>query len=576
MHTLISSFFLSDKENDTQTVHHTTSAKERKKMYLALLKKLNCRTEINEEGGILTINFYYQGSYFAISLESERQDQLILPLVAQVPYANLHLVQSICNHLNMQSEMGRVAYVYNHKSHQLEVCVMTGLVLVGTPDTKLNLLHGLIQMGFSLCKAFNDIYEKEVDDNGTGFDEDADMERQREEYLLKEQEIAREPAFVTKWREDYHTVTLGCFLDCTFDDGMIVPCSISVRKSSPEGNVTTETVESGESVRNYPLWNALIMGEGDKAAFAFPNAVLVVTFTTQVGGEDGPKHQLYIMIQSAGEANNTLYMRVTATIPPFGYLKRTTSFNSANRVHSRSLLLAYDKTDDRRQRSEFEYMWHDIQDKKRLHNLKELTGEQRFILDCDEDELAARLYWGRKYFLRKDYWHALLYLEDAYTSLQWKYEKLSQKMLHIFNEVCYMVGFSYSELGAYKKAFYYLDIVSIQDNLIYLKAYVNCLVKSGDFRSIEVIEGLTDRLEDALDDEDELGEAGETSIQDFYFFLLQRKIMGYINGGDLEEAENLCRALMKMDNGSKDFALDELAKIQKLRRREEREKGDEK
>lgn len=532
--------------------------------------------EVGEEDEFTTINFYYQGVYFAISLETERMDQLVLPLVAEVPYTQLHLVQSICNQLNLQSEVGRVAYVYNHESHQLEVGVMMGLNLHGTVDSKVNGLHALLQMGFTQREAFNKIYKQEVGDNEKGLDEDVEMEHRRELYLLREQEVVREPPFVTKkWRNDYRTVTLGFLIDNVLEDDTILPTRMSVQKFSTD-DMTTETVDSVEHIRDYPLWHTLIKGEGKKAAFASERAVLVVSFTTEVCTDDTSEHQLYVMVEQAGEANNTLYMRVTVTIPPYGYFKRTTSHNSVNQVRSRSLLVPYDKVNNRQRRSEFEYMWHDIQDKKRLHKTKELTEEQHFIYDCDDSDIATRLYWGRKYFLRKDYCQALFYLEDVFSSMQWQYATLSQKMLHLFLEICYMAGFCYCELEAYKKALYYLEIVALQDNLIYLKAYVNCLVKAGDFRTIDVIDGLTERMEEIFDDEDELEDGHDMPTQDFYRFLLQRKIMGYINCGDLEDAENLCQSLLKLDKKSKDYALDELARIQKLRRQKEREKDDEK
>lgn len=569
LHSFIQSILSSEADNDAKSSSRPLSLKERQRMVVKLLKKMNCRPEVTDIGGAVNIEFSYQGGVFIIILEKNRSNQLIFPNIVNVPYDRLSVIKSLCNQLNLASEMGRVVYLYNPKSHNVDICILTGLSFDGNSASLETHLHAALQGNFALRETFTRAYEQAIDgQNGERFlSEEEKMELGRELYLLKEQEFARQPASVHQWCEDYRRVELGTFLDKTLETADYLPVSLFIQRFSGR-NVTTDYESQAPAIRSCNLLSILIDGEDKEAAFAFDHASLTLSFCDISEADSTSVRQLYIMLQQAGETDNTLYVRATVCVPPYGIYKHTSAVNPRNQVRDCSFLMAYDKVSDRQQRAEFEYMWGDVQDKILRHQTKNLTKEQQFLYGCDESDVAPRIYWGRKYFLQKRYYQALLYLEDTYNALQVRYEQMSSKMLEKFFGVCYMLGFCYTELKQYEKAYFYLDIVASQNNLIYLKAYVNCLVKSGDFRALDVIDGLVERLDDVYDDADEdvVTEQDETT-QAFYRFLLQRKVSACINIGELGEAEELCTRMLN-DEASKNYALEELARIQKLRRKE--------
>ena len=99
----------------------------------------------------------------------------------------------------------------------------------------------------------------------------------------------------------------------------------------------------------------------------------------------------------------------------------------------------------------------------------------------------------------------------------------------------------------------------------YTEEYINTLVNSRDFRAIDVIDNLLIEMQNAqaaVDDDEE----AQGHVMGFINFLKRRKAYVYIEFERYDEAEKLLRKMLDEPENS-DFAISELAYIQKLRDR---------
>jgi hypothetical protein len=121
------------------------------------------------------------------------------------------------------------------------------------------------------------------------------------------------------------------------------------------------------------------------------------------------------------------------------------------------------------------------------------------------------------------------------------------------------LGFCFCELKLYEKALYYLDIVWPINNIEYKMEYINCLVNKKDFRGISVVQGELDRIFKIKRTE------WTNAIFYYYDYLQRRETYILVDMGRYDEAETVVKEMLTNET-SKDFALGELAYIEKLRR----------
>lgn len=113
-----------------------------------------------------------------------------------------------------------------------------------------------------------------------------------------------------------------------------------------------------------------------------------------------------------------------------------------------------------------------------------------------------------------------------------------------------------------KRHYFYLEIIYPVDNLDYKVEYINCLVNSKDFRAIYII---NKEIQEDLTRAMQLKKEEITKdMVTFHHFLRRRKAYTLVNMGRLDEAEEAFKEMLDED-ANKDYALDELAYIQKLR-----------
>ena len=135
-------------------------------------------------------------------------------------------------------------------------------------------------------------------------------------------------------------------------------------------------------------------------------------------------------------------------------------------------------------------MWKEAREIFRRGDESSLTAEQKLICHCTDAKVGFNLYYGQVLVEQKRFMESVQLLENAFTEMSKDILTKGKDAREDFFKVCYLLGFSYTELGLYKQANYYLEMLLPLHRISFTKVYVNCLVNSHDFRAMEFIDGL--------------------------------------------------------------------------------------
>ena len=80
-------------------------------------------------------------------------------------------------------------------------------------------------------------------------------------------------------------------------------------------------------------------------------------------------------------------------------------------------------------------------------------------------------------------------------------------------ETVYKLGFCYNELGLYKQAFYYLDLIASDGNIRHTMELINTMANSKDLRLFNYTEGVMEEVNGAAAHVDPLTELGVADIR---------------------------------------------------------------
>jgi tetratricopeptide (TPR) repeat protein len=170
------------------------------------------------------------------------------------------------------------------------------------------------------------------------------------------------------------------------------------------------------------------------------------------------------------------------------------------------------------------------------------------------------MYWGVQAFNSSRYYEAILYLENVFNSYRCDFFEMGAEGKRLFMETAYKLGFCYNELGLYKQAFYYLDLMASDGNIRHTMELVNCMANSKDLRLFGYTEGVMEEVKHNFNEEDELPD----NIRDFINFLRRRRGYAYIDFNQLDKAEKIFTQMLDEEDNA-DYAINELAYIKRLR-----------
>ena len=318
-----------------------------------------------------------------------------------------------------------------------------------------------------------------------------------------------------------------------------------------------QRLEDEKAIRSFDLRRALVEGEGKQARLTRDYAVLDLHY---LQGEDQQPRMMTIALTAEGEDDNSIYSRVTITQPPHNASRRNSLSNEWRRPLSVSMLIALDRSDDKKRQQEFDYMWSDAKLKARNKDQNGLSEDQIMLCQVNTADEGYNLYWGQRMFDSGRYYEAIQYLENMFYSYREDFFEMRPERKHMFIEVAYKLGFCYNELGLPKQAFYYLDLMASDGNIRHTMELVNALANSKDLRLFSYTEGVMEEIKRNFDNAEEMPD----NIKDLINFLRRRRGYAFIDFNELDKAEKIFTAMLDEEENA-DYAINELAYIKKLR-----------
>lgn len=566
-------FYISRKKHGPAAV---LSGKGREAMSLLQqwLKELNCTYQVDKDGDDSMVHFDYQSGHFQALLTKDSEVVTLRYLfIYTTELEKLQVVRTVCNSLSTRVDMLKLVYSLGREKNEVYVHILADIPLSAGAAGLKELFKEVLTRCFSTQFLFMREFDEEVKrckETGTEDFENSLAVHKRALFLLREQEFSHQSAEAGLRSDAGQALTLGRLLSVVFNRTGVSLSKLVVTDADGRVQVLTENLQEYDLLSSFIEFGS----EGSEPTFKESDVMMQVSFSTP----DGIRNILLISLRPDGCTDTTCYVRVTCCIPALGTNINVSLGSENNQPHTFSLLVAYDLRPAEKQLQEFEYMWQDAKDKIAAGKEEEMSNEQWLMAGADNGNVAQALYRGSQLMHSERYYEALLYLENAYDGLQSRFYTLGNSQKERFYELCYYIGFCYCELRLYERAYYYLDIVFQLNRIAYTQEYVNCLANAGDFRALYVIDRLLAELQKTengkeADEEEEDEPKEDASLRNFINFLRRRRGYVLIELGRLDEAEEIFKAMLD-EPGNSDYALEELAYIQRLK--EEVDKGKEK
>ncbi len=533
-------------------------------LVVSVLKKINCiyNIKVNDEE-TTTIDFSFQGGNFSIDCAPKSSYIKIFYLfLYETQVKNLALIRHLCNHLNINSRIPKFIYSIDEAQNKIYVHIYSCALFVGEIHDIKSYFENLLIVNFELQRVFTYQFKELEKESGKENEdiEESNANWRRQLFLLREQEIMHQATEFESRYNEVRNITVGQFIKTIYNNKNLQPVSMKV---ITDGEL--KIIDIQEDILNFDILDAVLEKEGEsKPEIRFEMMTLIITCNHSQTALKKTRRLITINLTTEGETETSFYFRLTSCITPVNISKVVSKSKPNNTASAHSMIIAYDFVSPKQKLAEFNYMNNDALWKIKNKKISELSEEQQLIAMCSNATPSYNLYWGKKLYLEKRYYEALLHLENGYYEMLRFYNKMSKSQKGIFYELCYLIGYCYCELKDYQRAYYFLDSLPQLNNIIYTQEYINCLVNSQDFRALPVIDNLLTYIAKDGDPETDDEEANK-SLSSFINFLRRRKAYVYIDIGELEEAEKIYTQMLAEPENS-DYALNELAYIQKLKK----------
>ena len=529
--------------------------------FVQFLKEYHSKYDIEQDANATIYNFEYQAAQFVAAIR--KQDDCIevtYPNMATAPIGQLALVRSKCNERNNSNILFKYSYSVDHENNVVSVHMSFFNNKIETE----NMVHQL-NAAFHFQREWYRDFDEAVSiakDNDTLDLESELYKHQREMFMLRRLEL--------RHQLDSNAASIAAGTGALPLWQMIetvapLPQSLLLfmKVNTVDGQ---KLIENVDDIRDYDLRRALVEGEGKQARLIRDYAVLDLHYKQ---GHDEQPRMSTITLTAEGEDTHSIYTRVTVTHVPRNASRMNSLSNEGRQPHSVSLLIALDRNDDKQHQQEFEYMWSDAQLKARNGEKDSLTNDQLLLGQVRVADVAYNMYWGVQAFNSGRYYEAILYLENVYNSYRSDFFEMGSEGKRLFLETAYKLGFCYNELGLYRQAFYYLDLIANDGNIRHTMELVNALANNKDMRLFSYTEGVMDEVKRNFNEDDELPD----NIKDFINFLRRRRGYAYIDFNELDKAEKIFTQMLDEEDNA-DYAINELAYIKKLRQQRDEDSTD--
>ena len=515
-----------------------------------ILKRLGCSFETKNEDDekSLLYLFRYQGGAFRIHVPKEGIGLLKAEFLGFL-YADEDQIENLrvcCNYFNMVCRLSKFVYTFDDSENKYIAHIITSFMLNEGMEKPVFFMKALLESHFDLRRDFVETFEENQRKKSKIQESDISY-RKRMAYLLREQEIAHQSEPFQMRRTQSASLRLTEMLDLCYG---LHDLEFAYMKTVEDEKVTLEFDQ--EKIADYNLkQNAT-----DITHYIYFN---------DTNGDGSSLRTIEINLRKEYDDEVACYLRLSSILFPSVYGAESTFVSGRTGLDALTFLIAIDKQDEAQYHKEYNYLWNDALDKKERGETDQLTDDQKFLLNADEPDIGYYLFRGRRLYADGRYYEAVDFLTHAFFYLNDEHDSLTNEQQKAFHELAFLIGFSYMELQLFAEAYYFLDIVHDLNNLRYAQEYVNCLVNSNDFRASDTINNLMSFVRGFMMQSDEEDEDIPEHITEFYHFLRRRQVFLWVSQDHLDAAESECnRMLSEPDNA--DFALDELAYIQKLRR----------
>lgn len=522
-----------------------------------------------DEGQGTDYHFVYQrGDFHVLVRTGLRQARVHFLFFCEQPLGQLDNVRTACNHFNQHYPELKAIYSIDAEQHKIHVHLTSSIRLTLWNEALESDFADMLSVFFEAART----YRKHLDDiiaEDINNLEEHEAFSEREAYLAYETEMEHQDvgwhSYDTShlFLADAMAIALGASEVFVDNVKVIVPTNAEDFDVKDAEVTEDPNAEVADSV--FFDLTALALSLDPVNA-----PVALLHFDVETLAHKGS----YIMrIEYGYPIEDTQFFRITLTrlASLLGPHHALTAEAESEDTHS--FVMSYRPMDEEKKQAEFDYMWREAMDKRALD--KELSDEQRFITLCERPDVGFNLYWGRRFYLAKNYYQALLHLENAYAVLHRRFQKLEKRERLQFYELSYYIGLCHMHLGQPKQAYFYLDGLYNLNNIRYTQAYVNALVRSRDYRAPQIVINLLSNVSRVYEEQhDDASEANREQLRQFILFLRRTMARIYLNDGLYDEAEKTLRELLPDDKDHEPRLLELLAEVARLRAIEASENAD--
>ena len=522
------------------------------KNFEQFLKDYNCVYTVNQEENNSTVySFDFQAAHFVGAIR--KQDDCVevtYPCMATAPISQIDIVRTKCNERNNNNILFKFSYSIDHESNVINIHMSFFNNKVNAENI-VSELQAAFHFQREWFKDFDEAVAISKDSDSLDLESEL-YKHQREMFMLRRMELMHQlDTSAASIAAGTGALPLWQMLET------VSPLPQSTLLFMTVNTVNGQhRIEDEQGIREFDLRHALIEGQGKEARLTRDYAVLDLHYKQ---GHDEKPRLTTITLTAEGEDDQAIYSRVTVTQVPRNASRVNSLSNEHRQPSSVSLLIALDRSDDKKRQQEFDYMWSDAQLKARNGEKDSLTEDQLLLGQVRVADVAYNMYWGVQAFNSSRYYEAILYLENVFNSYRCDFFEMGSEGKHLFMEVAYKLGFCYNELGLYKQAFYYLDLIASDGNIRHTMELVNAMANGKDLRLFNYTEEIMDEVKRNFD-QDDLPE----NIKDFINFLRRRRGYAYIDFNQLDQAEKVFTQMLGEEDNA-DYAINELAYIKKLR-----------
>lgn len=537
-----------------------------KHMASEALRQLNCEVDWSKDDERDIGRYTYQSGHFNVSMEKGNPYlRLSYLFFFETDIAEIEQVRTVCNLCNLNSDTARIVYSLDDKNAKVALHVINVFPIAANgmkDELQRSMAEAFRWQNAYLAKYMelgNENDKKHVTDN-----EKANAQHARSLQLIRKQEMTHQDAGPDCHETAESRTELRSLLSTAMGLTDIVP----IRLTLAIGDKLT-VMDNPDDILAYRVSAPIINGstvsnESATGRLDFYDPRDPVT----------PRHLTLDFEHEESDAD-TLYYRVTMTLTPMSISNTVNKDSERHSKQTTSVLLGLDLTPAQERIAHFRYVWKEAMGKLQNGDTKDMSDEEKVIAATHDSRLAYNYHIGRSLYLQARYHEALLPLGDAFRETAKRHNNARDRnTTETLNELAYLIGCCHMALHQYDRACYYLQLTLPTTHRSYSEAYINCLVNGNDHRALDILNGLLgsfQMMNEQAANEEENDANSQTipekeQMADFINFIKRRKAYLLVSLQRYDEAERLLKQLLD-DPANSDFALNELAYIQKSRLR---------